>query len=187
MYEARDVSAHSDRSRPTLEISKMILESLQTLHLPVSPDFVEQLWALFSSVERTQGPTSILSPKDIGYDAQWLGDTSSLLRKYWYQFHHSLRCMPQRFNRFQVMMWLASMAYSKDSNLQALQTLAAFATIPSIRVIPIPCIDSFLIRNIARRATLQNITKTHLTLFHICPESNLSYRLGEATWEFQQR
>ncbi|KAH7118310.1 hypothetical protein EDB81DRAFT_667818 [Dactylonectria macrodidyma] len=187
MYEARDVSMHSDRSMPTIWISKMVLESRQTLHLAVSPDFVEQLWALFNSAERTQGPTRVLSAEDIGYDAQWLGNTSLLLRKYWFQFHHSLRSMPQQFNRFQVMMWLASMAYSKDRNPQALQTLAAFATIPSIRAIPIPCIDSFLIRNIARRATLQNITKAHLTPFHMCPESNLSCRLGEATWELHER
>jgi len=189
LYKGRDQLEHSERSFRAYEISTMIFEQRRTLHREISANFEDEIWALFKDDEDTQGPSNFLSAEVIGYDAEWLGDTKPLLRKYWCRLHSGLGNTPSRFNKFWTMLCLTTMAYSRNGNSQVMQALAAFANIPSVGRIDVPNARCFQISKgrTVKASCIKNTTCQHLVPFSECPESNLTRNSGETNPQLQHR
>ncbi|KAF2477189.1 uncharacterized protein BDR25DRAFT_371170 [Lindgomyces ingoldianus] len=189
-YQERDQLPHSKRSIRVFEVSRMICEQRQTLYRKICHDFVPRIWALLDPND-TQGPNELLPDGSVGYDAKWLGETPHLLQKYWCRLHRGLGDTIPRFNKFQTMMCLAAMAYSKSGDSQAIQTLAAFANISSVGLISVPNARYFQLSQgrIAQLNVLKDIAgrKQNIQKFTSCPEASLESRYGETLSELGQR
>jgi hypothetical protein len=187
-YQGRDQSSHSERSIRAFEITRMVDGQEQTLHRQVSRNFADHIWELLKDDEATQGPSKLVVD-EVEYDAQWLGDVKSLLRKYWCQLHHTLGCAPTPPNRFQTMLCLATMAYAENGDVQATQALTALATIPSVGENEPPNVGIFEIskgRNVVLRH-IEYVAEQHLFQFRSCPESSLVCYRWETTSELNDR
>jgi hypothetical protein len=187
-YKGRDQSSYSERSIRAFEVTQMVAGQGQALYRQVSYDFADHIWELLKDGEATQGPNK-LAVDEVGYDAQWLGDSKSLLREYWCQLHHTLGCVPTPTNRFQTILCLATMAYADNGDVQAMQALAALATIPSVGQNIPPDASCFEIAN-GRNAVLRRIeyaAEQHLVQFWNSPESSLVCYRQETTSELNDR
>jgi hypothetical protein len=186
VYPGRDRLPRSLRSTRAFEVSSMVYEQRQTLYQEIASK--KELWELLAGTEGVQG-ANVLSVADIGYDAQWLGDTASLLRKYWCSLHHTLGSIACRVNRFQTMLCLATLAYARDSDPSVVQTMAAFFNLRSVGELDVPNAHFF---NLAEGRSVQpscltRLIKNHALPFSSCPESRLVCRPGETGLEAHNR
>ncbi|ORY05485.1 hypothetical protein BCR34DRAFT_675636 [Clohesyomyces aquaticus] len=166
----------SERSTLSREIGILLCKRAQSLPQAVVPNLEDHLWKLLNEFQDTQGPKHPLSTESIGYD-----DTKHSLRQYLCRFHRVFGNQPTVLNKYQVMICLATLAYAKEADGQAMQMLAAFYNIPSVGSIEIPdfgCFQLYKDRK-AKTSSLRSILKKHRLPFENSTESILQIMRGE--------
>ncbi|KAG6036493.1 hypothetical protein E4U41_005708 [Claviceps citrina] len=189
-YKSRDGLSQSERSARAFEMSSMVSTRRQSLHRAISPCFVDDMWQRMSTsdavVAGAYGPLSI---NDICYDASWLGDQDSLLQKAWCPLHRILNSSRPHLNRFQVMMCIAALAYSKSGHSDTVQTLGAIYNVPSVGCVSMTTFQSFDISEgrVVKPGALDDVARQNLTPISRCPERKMTRNLHEEQEEYENR
>ena len=113
---------------------------------------------------------------------QWLKPPAAFLPEYWCALHKVLSSTVVGVDKYKVMMFLATLAYSEFSDQDLVQTLLGFATVPELRRIAVPDHPHFdLVRGYKpSRDTLKKILFCEAYPFDECPESKLIALPGES-------
>ncbi|KAK6584182.1 hypothetical protein PZA11_003912 [Diplocarpon coronariae] len=114
-----------------------------SFQVPSSSHLKAQLWTFLQQTPEILGAHGSLKPSQMVYDATLLKDGSELLSKYWVVLHELLKDSTSWIDRFRLMMWLSTLAFSEDANLDVLCVLASFFTIPAISQVPVPSMSLF--------------------------------------------
>lgn len=135
LYKARDRGQTSQRSVNAFLMSSYIFNDVKTLQWSI-PD-VDHLWKLMANFQNVSGRT--LNLRDFKFDVKTLSTGQDDTIGRWPGVH---RAMKARLNsiqeKFNIMIWLSTISFSQEIDLQFIQTLAALLTFESLHRVPIP-------------------------------------------------
>ncbi|KAF5693005.1 hypothetical protein FDENT_2443 [Fusarium denticulatum] len=121
-YVSREKSKSLERSTRTVEMAYRVYSKSGTLSRPVSGSLGHRLFSLMSGDERVH-TKEILPKSRIDYDSSWLEGPESYLSSVWFQLHNSYMKSVTWFDKFELMMWMATMSYSPQYDAQVGQAL----------------------------------------------------------------
>ncbi|KAM0246004.1 hypothetical protein ACHAP5_004975 [Fusarium lateritium] len=187
-YTPRTQGELSDRAIRAQEIAFRIYHSQCYIVQRPDPSFAERFYELLSTgiVQNT----SQIPPKTmVQYDSRWLQKPGSFLASDWCQIHYAFHRNHDWLNKFELMIWIATMSYSNQHDPQITQVLLMMAQSASVSAVPLPTEPSYDLlqgyaflpeeaSRVAESATIPIIS---------CPEANLSYLRFESTRELLSR
>ncbi|KAF4493821.1 hypothetical protein FAGAP_10050 [Fusarium agapanthi] len=130
-YASREKIKSLERSTRTVEMAYRVYNKSGTLSRPVSGRLGHLLFSLMSGDERVH-TKEILPKSRIDYDSSWLEGPESYLSSVWFQLHNSYKKSVTWFDKYQLMMWMATMSYSTDYDPQVGQALLLLAQFRSL-------------------------------------------------------
>ncbi|KAH8731001.1 hypothetical protein GQ44DRAFT_822597 [Phaeosphaeriaceae sp. PMI808] len=177
IYEARDIIVASEAGERSFQAATMILQDDFELRTPV----IHLKIPLMSGDFMTKGIGENIDIPNLSFDTIWLHESASVLAQYWCRIHHHFSTSAARFNKYDVMIWLSTMAYATSANMDAVQTLGAMYKLPSLALVPVP---EFSEINISLGATWNPEQLTKLLSIaakdiSMCPEGNIRKKAKE--------
>jgi hypothetical protein len=189
-YQSRERD-DSGRAERATEMAFRAYNKLPTFPESLFADFAQHLYALLS-YESTISDRSIPPKEDMLYDSKWLRNPKTFLSSYWCRLHHAFQCNQIWLNKFELMVWIATVAYSAESNHQVTQALLLLALSGSVSTIPLPPDGQYNL-SLGRKMKaieLENIAGRAIFHYEQTPAARLGPRLGESgqeTWNRRHR
>lgn len=141
IYQSRD-SGVSDRAVRAAEMAVRAYSGHATLLEPVTTELSNHLYTLLSH-EPIRSPRTVPSKDDLLYDSKWLSNPVTFLPAYWCQLHQAFQSNQSWLNRFELMVWIATVAYSSKYDQQVTQALLSIALSSSVSAVPLPSQNSY--------------------------------------------
>ncbi|KAL5320169.1 hypothetical protein ACEPPN_010970 [Leptodophora sp. 'Broadleaf-Isolate-01'] len=176
VYEARDQTTDCERELRTCHTTQLV-DGWST-NIRVCRMLLAEMEAWKESLS---GPDLGDAPT-IGFDMKWLHEPSKIFPKYWCSLYGFLSQARIERHKYSIMMLLSTLSYSKKAKQELVETLLAFATVPTFRILNAPRYSHFQLADGYTPAehVLISITKSHLQDFNACPEARLQSLPGES-------
>ncbi|KAJ0126681.1 Uncharacterized protein HZ326_30217, partial [Fusarium oxysporum f. sp. albedinis] len=189
-YQSRERD-DSGRAERATEMAFRAYNKLPTFSESLFAHFAQHLYALLSS-ESTISDRAIPPREDMLYDSNWLKNPTNFLSSYWCRLHHAFQHNHIWLNKFELMVWIATVAYSAESDNQVTQALLLLALSTSVSTIPLPPDGQYdLSLGYNMKATeLESIARIAAFRYEQTPAARLEPRLGESwqqTWNRRHR
>jgi hypothetical protein len=189
-YAHRDRGSLSHYGCRAFKIANFIYHGHTTLEYDLPFDPQGHLWEFLCQTSgTTQGPEKQLDPSDLRYDGELIISPSGSVSNFWCSFYTSLTRNRAELNKFHVMLWLATMAFSEKAGIIVLQIMSAFYTLPG-GDFPDARLKStfdlskgFVVSDEELRRSIQQSVRT---IDH-CVESNLAMESDEGYYSFENR
>ena len=125
----------------------------------------------------------------LGYDINWLAPRTEFLPDHWCVFHSILTQAEVENDKYRIMMFLSTLAYSQHMEQELVQTFLAFATVPELRRIRLPEYESFDLAHgyTPNRTKLTELARKWARPFSKCPEHDLPQNHDESWQEANDR
>ncbi|KAH1900111.1 hypothetical protein KXV57_008631 [Aspergillus fumigatus] len=131
-YKGLDQNRHSARFYRAYRLCKILYEgipsALETSHV----DLLSELWQFLSQTHVVHAASSPVDSSRIQYDAGWILEPMTFVASHWCSLHQLLCSRDTGMSKFQVMVWLATLAFSESSNMVVLEVLASLYVIPEM-------------------------------------------------------
>lgn len=124
-YDARDQKLESERSRRVIVASTLILRDQLALSGPISDLKSSLLQAHFNNAT-VNGVDDSFKPSDLRYDSKWLQKSTTHLTEKWCSLQQGLANASSSCNKYDVLMWVATLSYATSADMIAIQALVAF-------------------------------------------------------------
>lgn len=186
-YISLDRNHNSKECSRVYTVSKMIYDNIPSVRSNTAKGLASCLWEFLEASNTIQGPSASLDARQLVYDAGFILDPTELTSKYLCSIHRLLCSTRPRLNRFQLMMWLATLAFSEKISMAVLGTLASLYILPETASIYSPVKEFFVLRE----GTMINEGKMRSLIYSATldqtPESHLSPGTYETWSAFQSR
>ncbi|PNP61699.1 hypothetical protein FNYG_13588 [Fusarium nygamai] len=184
----RDDSGRADRAT---EMAFRAYNKLPTFSEFLFADFAHPLYTLLSH-ESTISDRAIPPKEDMLYDSKWLRNPKTFLSSYWCRLHHAFQRNQTWLNKFELMVWIATIAYSAESGHQVTQALLLLALSASVSTIPLPSDGQYNLSlgHKMKAIELENIARIAVLHYEQTPAARLGPRLdesGQQTWNRRHR
>ncbi|CAI6342345.1 unnamed protein product [Periconia digitata] len=172
----RDRKNHSsNEGHLSFIASTLVLREQPFLHSSIDTQRLQQsLRNCHLKDSQILGPGKAIAPTILRYSAKWLHKPSDWLPELWCRLHASLP-VEGKFNKYNIMMWLSSAAFSETADMDVIQALASFYRSPLMSSVAIPNIEKYNLSkgDSATRNVLYNCISVHKRQFDGSPESML--------------
>lgn len=123
------------------------------------------------------------------YDSRWLQEANTFLSSDWCQIHYGFQKDGYWLNRFELMIWIVTMSYSKHYDPQIIQALLMMAQSGSVAAVELPTEFSYDLPKgwVAVRGDVHELAENAVRHINSCPEGSLSPMPDETQWEFSLR
>ncbi|KAF4967332.1 hypothetical protein FSARC_5098 [Fusarium sarcochroum] len=141
-YIPRDRGQVTERIARTREIVSRIYGRHCSLSKDVESSFAMDLYRLLSEgvvVVQDQMPHRSM----VYYDSKWLQSPGEFLSSDWCRLHYAFRTQRDWLNRFELIIWLATVSYSKEHSPNVTQALLMLAQSASVSATPLPLQTSY--------------------------------------------
>ncbi|OTA75927.1 hypothetical protein M434DRAFT_383777 [Hypoxylon sp. CO27-5] len=190
-YKARDRSQNSDQASRAYAASSLILRDRFNLQYELKEDLGALIWKFLSTVAGSYmyGYNQPAPISRLEYDAGMFLGGSSFVAQYWIPLHLSLREGAARPDRFQMAIWLATLSYTRNVDVDIVQVLASFYAAPIMSSIVPPRIHAlhpdygFDIQHVDLTVGL----RYNCLSFEQSPEANLLQNRNETVRDFHAR
>ena len=128
-------------------------------------------------------------PLRLGYDIEWLNPPATFLPENWCTLQTILSHSVVETDKYKIMIFLSTLAYSRYAKPELVQTLLAFATVPELRMVRPPDYTSFDLSHgyQADKKKIVEVVSDKGRDFHLCPESNMPSLPHETFAEVNER
>lgn len=133
VYNSRDRGQGSPKARDAFRMADYIANNRTRLPHPMPGKMTEYIWKYLEmeAADRVVGGESSLSVDGSeampGYEAHWLLDShNELLARKLVLYHKALSRGRENIGKFDTVIWLSTMAFSRDANLPIIQMIASF-------------------------------------------------------------
>jgi len=111
----------------------------------------------------------------LGYDMKWLDPPADFLPEVWCTLQAVLSRSVVETDKYDIMIFLSTLTYSRHAKQELVQTLLAFATVPELRATRPPDYISFELSHGYKpdRKKLVDVANNRGRPYYSCPESNL--------------
>lgn len=182
-YVPRDRGQSSAGTAHAIETTFRVHNNIQTVAQRAANSLLDNLYNLLSVPGETPAPQSIPSTQEIQYGAEWLSDPKTFLPAYWCRLHFAFRTNPSWINKFQTMIWLATLSYSCKSQTSILQAITMLPLSTQLAAVPLPAGSAFKLSEGYRVEVHQLETIVHCAARDYgsdCPEMKLPPRGNES-------
>lgn len=138
VYTPRDRGQSSGKTTDVIETTFRIHNNIKTVAQRAEKGLLDTLYELLSGARETLASKSIPSRQEIQYGAEWLRDPKMFLPTYWCRLHFAFQTNPSWINRFQTMIWLATLSYSSQCQSMVLQALMMMTLSTQLAAVPLP-------------------------------------------------
>lgn len=169
IYQARDQIRNSARELQACTMSNMV--DTWSPNIKVAGDLLNEMESWCSSID---GIAEVVDT-DLGFNQEWLDPPSSFLPHRWCTLHSLLSTCDRQKDKYRIMFFLATLAYSKYARPKLVQALLAFATVDELHVFPVPQFARFdiAIGYQPDKTRLTQLVASHFISFQESPESRL--------------
>ncbi|KAN0110108.1 hypothetical protein V8E51_006495 [Hyaloscypha variabilis] len=187
-YVARDRDHSSEQALNAFVISSFVYKKNSSLPFAVSADLTNQMWDFLEQTTQNLGPQHPAPLSDLKYDAGLLAASSEFTSRHWLTFHRSLS-QGLGVNRFHLMMWLSTLAFAPNAELQMIQTLASFFALTALSEISLPTPNSFRLQRGLKPelSELSSIAEAARFSVDRSPEAKLTAGTAESQYDFKKR
>ncbi|KAK1992439.1 hypothetical protein LX36DRAFT_704109 [Colletotrichum falcatum] len=186
VYEPRDRSTSASSSK-AYSISHVIFSGQSTLIQSLPSDIDGHLWRYLERVPAVCGRDNTIPLSVVAYDGGLLLESSShFIAQNWVALHKTLVTTSGKFD---LMVWLATLAFPDSADMAVIQTLASFRTIPGLIQLCAPSAADFKLASGAKvdENKLQNVLGACLQPLTYCPELPLSQEPYESVKAHKKR
>lgn len=142
-YAPRDRGQSSAKTANVIETTFRVHNNIKTVAQRTEKEFLNTLYDLLSGDREIPASQTIPSRQEIQYDMEWLGDPETFLPAYWYRLHFAFQTNPSWINRFQTMIWLATLSYSSQCQTSVLQAITMLPLSTQLTAVILPAGSSF--------------------------------------------
>lgn len=138
----------------------------------------------------TRGPVApVLPGSEFVFDARWLEDPSRILPEALLRIHKAFATLGSKMNRFDIMIWMATIAFAEHADLTVTQTLLGIVSVKAVTNIPIPDYPFFNLSH-GLKPKVSELRKALLSAcvdFEASDEASLPAHPGETRAEARRR
>ncbi|KAJ5117788.1 hypothetical protein N7448_011420 [Penicillium atrosanguineum] len=187
MYDSLDQNRISCAASRSFVVCKMLYDGIPSVRKLQSEQLTSHLWQFLSLPTGVRGPHTPLDTKRLRYDAEWILETREFLVSNWCGIHHLACSRNRRLGEFQLMIWLAALAFSNDANMIALETITSLFVIPDLASVHPPTRELFLPIEGAKMIKSSIRCQIESEQRKITPESNLMPEINETYQKLMSR
>lgn len=191
VYPQRDRESLSTGFERAFHISSFVYKGRTDLQYDLGANPLADIWNfLRESYNKILGPEEKGSSElDLKYSADLIRDPTHDLSIFWFQVYRNFTRGCTDLNKFHVMSWLATLAYSDAFRMAILQMLSAVYTLPSEDFPDMPAVSSL---DLSRGYELlvpgiRHRVEQAAYRFDQCPESKLPRQTDEGSQDFVNR
>ncbi|KAF2131741.1 hypothetical protein P153DRAFT_336326 [Dothidotthia symphoricarpi CBS 119687] len=193
-YNARDSRNDPEKAERAFVAATMIFRDQAALHSAI-PNFRDVLLQTHFDFTTQKDFTTITGVSDpvvevsLQFDPMWLDCLTPLLKEYWCTLHQSLANLSQKYNKFDILVWLSTLAYAKSADMDTVQALGAMYRLPDLATPQIPSASSFDLSHghTFNVQQIQLIAKRHAVPFRSCPEYSIPMMADETNRKYGYR
>ncbi|PVH99843.1 hypothetical protein DM02DRAFT_710275 [Periconia macrospinosa] len=187
-YIPRSTSGDGERGKRAFIIANMFMTAPFVFHERVA-NLNKILIAKYFKQETVTGAHSPVAASDLRYDTKWLCDMSTTLRELWCSLYRAITVTPSDYRKYDVMTWLATMAYAETADMATIQALAYFYKTSAIAKYQPPQAISFRLYmgDTWNKAKIRSIVTGATRSRESCPEGKLAQSNNESLGAFKSR
>ncbi|KAJ5527297.1 hypothetical protein N7513_011456 [Penicillium frequentans] len=144
IYNGLDNNRTSPEASRSFSLCKMIYDEIPSIRRLQPEELTSHLWKFLTLSPSVHGPNAPFDTKRLRYDAEWVLDSKLFLASNWCCIHHVACTRDHRFSKFQLMSWLSVLAFSKKSDMIALETIASIFVDSGLNLINPPSRELYL-------------------------------------------
>ena len=129
-YSSLDQHHNSPTCSHVYTLSRMVYNKVPSVCSNSLKDLASYLWEFLCQSDAIHGPDASFNDRELTYDTGYILQPTNLVFKYWCSIHQILCSRSPRLNRFQLMIWLATLAFLEKISMVVLKTLALLYTTP---------------------------------------------------------
>jgi hypothetical protein len=188
IYTARDRDQNSKQGLNAFLMSRLIYENRTTLHSDLQPDFINNLWGYLKRSPQILGPKHPLPLSEVKYDGRLLSSSSAFISRHWIGLHRTLSTGSNEIKP-QLMIWLSTLAFAPEADMQIIQTLSSFCTVSAMAHVRHPMVDSFRLHCgfKVNKAELRTTVQSSVLPLARSPEAIFTALADESSFEFKKR
>ncbi|KAB8229417.1 uncharacterized protein BDW43DRAFT_314998 [Aspergillus alliaceus] len=170
-----------------LKLCSIVYNQIPCMQQFTASELVSTLWKFISKSNKTWGFGAPLDIGDMKYDAGLLVEPNLFLSLYWCSIHGMVCSEESPLNRFQLMIWLATLGFAEGTSMPVLATLASFHVLPQMARITLPPNNLYELGQgyefdgSSLKSCIQSVQRT------VIPEQNISRNHHETAKQFKQR
>lgn len=187
LYEGLDASRITPAGIRSFAICKMLYDGIPRIQSQVAEKLTSQLWRVLSSPSRVYGPSTHLDIKRLRYDSEWIMGSTEFIASYWCCIHQLVCSRRDGLNKFQLMAWLSTIAFSGNTEMVVLEIIAFLFLVPEAAFISPPARELFLPSEGYEMDGKEALSWIKKAEFDYTPESNLVPVTNETYPDFTLR
>ncbi|KAF7592481.1 hypothetical protein BBP40_000216 [Aspergillus hancockii] len=187
-YVGLDLNRNSARFCRVYRLCKILYEEIPSAREILHVDLLSKLWQFLSQTHVVHAASLPVDSNKIKYDAALILEPMAFVSSHWCSLHQLLCSRDSGLSKFQLMVWLATLAFSDSSNMVVLEILASLYVIPEMADLTLPSRGPFQLWHgyEVDEAILGSRIRQSAVLSHT-PESNLHPLPNETLQAFQAR
>ncbi|RYP49659.1 hypothetical protein DL768_004701 [Monosporascus sp. mg162] len=138
LYDGRDTFSDSilQLEQRVCQLTKILLAEQQVMLEHVSDALLDTLYDVMG--HRVLGPTSQSTTKACKFNSKWLDEPAVSIGEDWCQIVKYLSRVNLTESKYDLMTFFGALVFSKNADVQVVQALLAFATVPILRALQQP-------------------------------------------------
>ncbi|KAL2816576.1 hypothetical protein BDW59DRAFT_166300 [Aspergillus cavernicola] len=138
VYSGLDAARNSTGASRVFQLCKIIQDKIPSARPLDAQELTSKLWKFLSHSQPTFGADALVAVTEMKYDASLLVDPNRFVASNWCRIHKLLCSESSLLDRFQLMIWLSTMAFAENPNMLVLETVASFYVIREMASICFP-------------------------------------------------
>ncbi|KAJ5252865.1 hypothetical protein N7489_003275 [Penicillium chrysogenum] len=187
MYNSLDKNRISCAASRSFTVCKMLYKGIPSVRKLQSEQLSSHIWQFLSLPTGVRGPHTPLDTKRLRYDAEWILESREFLVSNWCSIHHLACSQTRRLGKFQLMIWLAALAFSDEANMIALETIVSLFVIRDLASIHLPTSALFLPKEGAEMIKTSIRRQIESEQRKVTPESKLAPETNETFQQLMSR
>ncbi|RAK76570.1 uncharacterized protein BO72DRAFT_497067 [Aspergillus fijiensis CBS 313.89] len=187
LYEELGRDYLSESCSRVFSLCKILYEDIPSAQDVMLEILAARLWEFLTTSDTVHGASSSIDSTRIKYDAMWLTETGEFVSSHWCSIHRLLCSETARPNRYAVMLWLSTLAFSGKIDIIVLHVLAAVYVLPGMASMTLPAQRSYRPQEGCGVNCAELKTRIHSASWSVTPEDGLSPEPAESYSTFHAR
>ncbi|OJK01293.1 hypothetical protein ASPACDRAFT_51200 [Aspergillus aculeatus ATCC 16872] len=186
-YEELGRDYQSESCSRVFSLCRILYEDIPSAQNVMLEILAARLWEFLTTSNTVHGASSSIDSTQIKYDAMWLTETGEFVSSHWCSIHRLLCSETARPNRYAVMLWLSTLAFSRKIDIIVLHVLAAMYILPGMASMTLPAQRSYRPQKGSKVNCAELKTRIHSVSRSVTPEDGLSPGPAESYSMFHAR
>ncbi|KAF5023030.1 hypothetical protein F66182_4914 [Fusarium sp. NRRL 66182] len=135
-YKARDRGQKSDQAARATDMAVRIFHEHGTALQRVDPNFAVVLYNKIIH-SKLVAVRQVPQRSSMHYDSRWLKTPDEVFSSHWYELHYAFQIQQKWLNKFEQMVWLATLSYSDHNDPQITQAFLMLAQSSVVSAAPL--------------------------------------------------